>query len=180
MKRGLTLERFGGPPKPAPQQQQRSGVILPPFLLRPGALARRRELAFWAPQKQQRSGSILPYFLLMQAPCSLLATESWLSHQTSAPARYFVAFYAGSSVWAGNVSGFRQTGPPTTTTLPFETSSFLPQAGCSCSPPKARFRQHQRSRSILRCLLRRVVRIGPGAFSSEKSNPRGVSTILRI
>ena len=35
-----------------------------------------------------------------QAPCFLLAAESWLSHQTSAPARYFVAFYAGSSVWA--------------------------------------------------------------------------------
>ena len=34
-----------------------------------------------------------------QAPCSLVAAESWISHQTSAPARYFVAFYAGSSVW---------------------------------------------------------------------------------
>ena len=63
-KRGLTLERFGGAPKPAPQQQQRSGSILPVFLLRPGALARRRKLAFRAPQKQQRSGSILPPFLL--------------------------------------------------------------------------------------------------------------------
>ena len=55
-KRGLTLERFGGAPKPAPQQQQRSGSILPVFLLRPGALTRRRKLAF---PPNQRSGSIL-------------------------------------------------------------------------------------------------------------------------
>ena len=120
LKRGLTLERFGGAPKPARQQQQRSGSILPHFLLRPGALARRRKLAFRAPQKQQRSGSIFPPFFI-QAPCSLLAAESWLSHQTSAPALYFLAFYAGSAI-----------------------------------------------------------RLGPGAFSGEKSDQRGASDMLSI
>ena len=105
LRKKLTLERFGGAPKPAPQQQQRSGSILPPFLLRPGALARRRKLAFRAPQKKQRSGSILP------------------------------PFYSGSVLFARR--------------------------------RKLAFPPNQRSGSILRCLLHRVVRMGPGAFSSE-------------
>eukprot|EP00959_Pyramimonas_sp_CCMP1952_P126983 2655823-Pyramimonas_sp.AAC.1 len=43
MKMRLTLKRFVGPPKLAPQQQQRSRSRPSPFLLKGGALARRRK-----------------------------------------------------------------------------------------------------------------------------------------
>ena len=46
LKSRLTLKRFGVAPKPAPQQQQRSGSILPLLLLRPGAFARHSEQVF--------------------------------------------------------------------------------------------------------------------------------------
>ena len=91
-----------------------------------------------------------------QAPCSLLAAESWLCHPTSAPARYFVAFYAGSSVWAPEPSRVKNR-------IREERQQFL------------RFECQKRIDSMLFLPfgLRKL-------FRNQKLEPRGVPRMLRI
>ena len=97
--KGAHARAFRGCTKTGPPTTTTLRLDTSCFLLRPGALARRRKLAFRAPQKQQRSGSILPPVLLrLRALCSPpkagFPTKPALRLDTSLP------FYAGSSVWA--------------------------------------------------------------------------------
>ena len=100
-------------------------------------------------------------------------------NNNNAPARYFLLFYSGPVLLLAAESWL--SGPPRNNNAParyfllFYSGSVL-----FARRRKLAFPPNQRSGSILRCLLRRVVRMGPGAFSSEKSNPRGAPTILKI
>ena len=100
-------------------------------------------------------------------------------NNNNAPARYFLLFYSGPVPLLAAESWL--SGPPRKNNAPARYF-FLFYSGSVlfARRRKLAFPPNQRSGSILRCLLRRVVRMGPGAFSSEKSNPRGVPTVLRI
>jgi hypothetical protein len=100
-------------------------------------------------------------------------------NNNNAPARYFLLFYSGPVLLLA-AEGWL-SGPPRNNNAParyfllFYSGSVL-----FARRRKLAFPPNQRSGSILRCLLRRIVRVGPGAFSSEKSDPRGVPETYQI
>ena len=128
-----------------------------------------------------------------QAPCSLLAAESWLSHQTSAPARYFLAFYAGSSVWAPELSRVKnrireecQKFSGFEYQKRIDSMLFLPFGFRSLFGAKSRIREgYQKCLGVEYQTKTYRFHDVPSVWASDffrnqKSDPRGVPEVLRI